>query len=59
MSNLFGGDDVDVSGEEASVAEDEKKAKSIRSALYATDGGSSGVTLDPTEVKKRQTIYGN
>lgn len=40
--------------------EDARKAtQSARSALYMTEGGSQGSELDPNEVKKRDTLYGN
>lgn len=35
------------------------KAKSSRAALYATSGGAAGSELDPTQVKKRETLFGN
>lgn len=47
-------DDADntISGSEAS-------AKKLRSALYATAGGSSGSELVPGEIKRRETLLGN
>jgi len=59
MSFLFGSDKVDTSAAETEVAEDEKKAKAIRSALYATEGGSAGQELMSGEVQRRETLFGN
>ena len=60
FSGIFGGGkEVDASSSEAAVTEDEKKAKAIRSALYATSGGSSGEELLSGQVKKRDTLLGN
>lgn len=38
---------------------DQKTAKTARAALYATDGGVTGQELDPSQVKKRETLFGN
>lgn len=64
MSDFFGGifgknDEVDTSSADATVDEDEKKAKAIRSALYETAGGSSGQELTAGQTQKRDTLFGN
>ncbi len=61
FNNLFGGGDeeVDTSGAETTVNEDEKKAKAIRTALYQTSGGSSGAGLLSSQTQKRDTLLGN
>lgn len=41
------------------VAADQATSKSARASIYATEGGVSGQELDPSQVKKRQTIFGN
>jgi hypothetical protein len=41
------------------LAEDQDKTKASRAALYATEGGVSGQELEPDQVKKRNTIFGN
>lgn len=41
------------------VADEGKKAKTARAALYATEGGVLGSELDPTQVRKRPTLLGN
>ena len=43
----------------APVEEDKKKTKKIRSALYATEKGALGEELEPGEVSKRSTYFGN
>ena len=36
-----------------------RTAKEARSALFATEGGASGSELDPSKIKKRETLLGN
>jgi len=66
IGELFGMDDsatednaaVTTEAEE-SVSSDESKAKALRSALYATAGGSAGQELSLGQVSRRETLYGN
>lgn len=40
--------------------EDQKtQANKARAALYATEGGAAGEELNPDQVKRRSTIFGN
>lgn len=41
------------------VEEDERKAKRSRVALLETEGGIVGSELNPGEVNKRQSLFGN
>jgi len=43
----------------ADTEEAKRKAKAGRSALYETDGGVTGLELNPDEVKRRNTLLGN
>jgi len=44
---------------EENVSSDSSKAKTLRSALYATAGGSAGQELSLGQVSRRETLYGN
>ncbi len=41
------------------VEDTQAQGKSARASLYATQGGVTGEELDPSQVKKRATIFGN
>lgn len=60
IKDLFGGGAPKASTQ---ATEDTKaevvKAASSRAALYGTSGGVVGSELDPTQVKKRETLFGN
>lgn len=42
-----------------STEAEQKKAKAARSALLQTEGGITGMELQPGEVSKRDTLFGN
>lgn len=58
MGGFFGGGGK-VESTAPVVTEEEKKAKKVRSALYATEGGVQGQELAAGEVSKRNTLLGN
>lgn len=41
------------------IKDDQTKTKSGRAALYETSGGITGQELNPDQVKKRDTLFGN
>lgn len=41
------------------VEDDKKKAKKLRSALVATEGGIEGQEAQIGDVKQRDTLFGN
>lgn len=41
------------------IEDDKKSAKAKRRALYKTEGGAAGQELNPDQVKKRDTLFGN
>lgn len=41
------------------VEADQATSKTARANLYATEGGVAGQELQPDQVKKRDTIFGN
>lgn len=60
FGGLFGGGSPKTSTKATTTTEAEAtKAKTSRAALYETAGGVSGSELDPTQVKKRETLFGN
>jgi hypothetical protein len=61
VSTLLGGGSTPKVSQQpvADTKEEKRSASNTRSALYATEGGASGATLDPAQVKKRDTLLGN
>lgn len=61
MGNLFGGGKTKVDTQPAtqSVADAATASKANRSALFMTQGDSQGQELQPGQVKKRDTLFGN
>lgn len=41
------------------TTEAQRKAKDSRAALFATEGGVAGQELNPGQVSRRQTLFGN
>jgi outer membrane lipoprotein SlyB len=50
---------VDTAGALAPVVEDQNLAKKARQALLETTGGIQGAELTPSQVKQRDTLFGN
>lgn len=57
---LGGGSAPKVSTQAAeTVKEDANSARQARAALFATEGGVAGATLNPNDVQKRENLLGN
>ena len=59
MGDLFGGGSPEVDYQPTEVVEDQKKTKTLRSALLRTAGGIQGQELASGQTTRRNTIFGN
>lgn len=59
FSSIFGDDEADTSAASGGLEDEAKKAKALRSALYATAGGSAGQELMTGQTQRRNTLLGN
>lgn len=59
IKDLFGGAPKASTQATTDTKADLAKTQTSRAALYSTAGGVVGSELDPTQVKKRDTLFGN
>lgn len=50
---------ADVAPAQATIAEEDTKAKRARAAQFETPGGVLGEELDSSQVSRRPTLFGN